>query len=145
MPEARWRRGPGVPPNQEKRDLYIRLMSQGVSNKAACRTVGINVRTGKRWRHGRKRLTRAGTVKIYPPVAVVPVISARFLSEDERIAIGDGVLAGRSVRHIARQLQRSPSTVCREINRNRDPGTGRYHPFRAHKRAGARRPRPKPG
>ncbi len=133
MPKARWGRGPGVPPQTEKRGLYIKLMSQGMSNKAACRTVGINIRTGKRWRHGRKRVTRAGKVKLYPPVAAIPVISPRFLSEDERIVIADSVLAGRSVRDIARQLHRSPSTVCREVKRNRDPATGRYHPFRAHK------------
>ena len=102
MPKARWGRGPGVPPQTEKRGLYIKLMSQGMSNKAACRTVGINIRTGKRWRHGRKRVTRAGKVKLYPPVAAIPVISPRFLSEDERIVIADSVLAGRSVaRHSA--------------------------------------------
>ncbi|MGH9208540.1 MAG: IS30 family transposase [Acidimicrobiales bacterium] len=120
-------------------------MSQGKSNKAACRIVDINIRTGKRWRHGRKRSTSVGTVRTYPAIMPTPVISVRFLSEDERIAIADGVLAGQSARAIARELRRSASTVCREIRRNRDPDTDRYHPFRAHSRAAGRRPRPKPG
>jgi IS30 family transposase len=41
-------------------------------------------------------------------------------------------------------LDRAPSTISREINRNSDPVTGDYHPFAAHQRAAARRPRPKP-
>ena len=41
-------KSPGSPPLADKRDLYIDLMSKGVSNTAACRVVGVNRRTGTR-------------------------------------------------------------------------------------------------
>jgi transposase, IS30 family len=47
------RRGPGALPQVEKREQYARLIAQGYNNSEACRIVGINRRTGKRWRHGR--------------------------------------------------------------------------------------------
>lgn len=146
MGKPGWARSRGVPPDTVKRNLYIKLMSQGMSNKAACRTVGINIRTGKRWRHGRIRVTASGLVKTYAPIAVVPPsISERFLSEDERIAIADGLRAGQSLRAIAAQLQRDPATLSREVRRNGDAETGAYHPYRAQCRAVARRARPKTG
>ena len=37
----------------EKQDRFVRLIAQGVSNSEACRIVGINRRTGTRWRFGR--------------------------------------------------------------------------------------------
>jgi IS30 family transposase len=37
---------------------------------------------------------------------------------------------GKSLRDIARQMQRSPSSICRELNRNRNKD-GSYHPWRA--------------
>jgi hypothetical protein len=40
------------------------------------------------------------------------------LRSDEREEISRGLAASRSVRDIARRLGRSPSTICREINRN---------------------------
>jgi IS30 family transposase len=71
------------------------------------------------------------------------VISARYLSEDERIQLADLHQAGTSVRGIARTLGRSPSTVSRELRRNATPG-GEYRPHAAQRRAHARRARPKP-
>ncbi|GAA1277700.1 hypothetical protein Psi02_78920 [Planotetraspora silvatica] len=35
-----------------EREEYFRLMDQGFSSLEACRIVGINSRTGKRWRNG---------------------------------------------------------------------------------------------
>jgi IS30 family transposase len=49
----RRRSGPGAVALTEKRALYIRLMNQGESNAAACRTIGINRKTGHHWLHGR--------------------------------------------------------------------------------------------
>ena len=72
-------------------------------------------------------------------------ISPRYLSEDERIRIGDLRRAGAGVRAIAEQTGRSPSTISRELRRNRDPGTGQYRPFTAHKLAVRRRARPRAG
>ena len=51
---------PGSPPLSKKRDLYLKLMAQGMSNVAACRTVGVNCRTGKRWRHWHRVVTARG-------------------------------------------------------------------------------------
>lgn len=36
-----------------KRDLHVQLMSQGMKNSVACRQVGVNRKTGHRWRLGR--------------------------------------------------------------------------------------------
>jgi IS30 family transposase len=136
---------PGSPPLSAKRDLYIELMSRGISNTAACRAVGINRRTGTRWRRGRTVVNRGGQPRTYKPIVTQQAqLSERFLSEAERMIIADGVLACHSIRSIAAELGRSPSTVSREIRRNRDPVSGRYTPFRAHQRAVLRRARPKP-
>ncbi|MCX4791533.1 hypothetical protein OG369_37115 [Streptomyces sp. NBC_01221] len=35
-----------------ERAAYFQFMQQGYSNKEACRIVGIDVRTGKKWRNG---------------------------------------------------------------------------------------------
>ena len=45
-------------------------------------------------------------------------ISARFVSQEERIEIADLRHAGLSVRRIARRLGRAPSTISRELRRN---------------------------
>jgi IS30 family transposase len=121
-------------------------MSKGVTNTAACHIVGVNRRTGTRWRRGRTVTNRAGKPRTYEPIIDRRIdLSPRWLTEGERIVIADGLLAGRSVRAIAGELERSPSTVSREIRRNRDPVSGRYFPFRAHRRSVDRRARPKTG
>lgn len=47
-----------------EREEYFRLMDQGLTSYEACRIVGINYRTGKRWRNGR---TPSGRTKGAPP------------------------------------------------------------------------------
>ena len=42
-----------------ERAEYLRLMDLGYSSAAACRAVGVTVRTGRRCRHGRPRRPRA--------------------------------------------------------------------------------------
>jgi transposase, IS30 family len=128
----------------EERRVYLRLMQQGMSNAEACRIVGINRRTGKRWRNGR---APSGRNVGAPPIAVVapPPGPSRYLREADRIHIADRLREKATVRAIAVELGRSPSTVSREIRRNRHPGNGRYRPHAAQARADARRPRPKPG
>jgi transposase, IS30 family len=69
-------------------------------------------------------------------------ISPRFLSEDERVAIADLRRRGYAVRAIAAELDRDPSTVSRELRRNRDEGSGQYRPFTAQRLAVQRRARP---
>jgi IS30 family transposase len=143
------RRGPGALPEAEKREHYARLIAQGFNNSEACRIAGVNRTTGKRWRHGRTITTRDGRKLHYAPVvgagAVKREISPRYLSEDERVQIADLRRAGAGVRAIAERLGRGPSTISRELRRNRDPGSGQYRPFTAHKLAAQRRARPRAG
>ncbi len=63
------------------------------------------------------------------------------LTLTEREEISRGLVAGRSLRSLARALGRSPSTVSREIMRNSGPG--RYRAAIADKRAWKRALRPK--
>ncbi|MEU9851127.1 helix-turn-helix domain-containing protein [Streptomyces sp. NPDC047985] len=75
---------------------------------------------------------------------------SRYLRESERIHIADRLRERASIRTIAAELGRSPSTVSREIRRNGMPLRGNasrwaYRPHAARSRADARRPRPKPG
>ena len=67
--------------------------------------------------------------------------SRRVLSMDEREEISRGVAAGVSLRSIAAQLRRAPSTVTRELRRN--GGRGRYRAAAADSRAWDRALRPK--
>jgi IS30 family transposase len=67
--------------------------------------------------------------------------SRRVLSMDEREEISRGVAAGVSLRSIATSLDRSPSTVSRELRRN--GGYRRYRAAAADKRAWDRALRPK--
>ena len=69
-------------------------------------------------------------------------ISKRFLSLKERMLIFGWRVEGLSIRDIARQLGRSPSTVSRELRRNGITSTC-YNPYIAHMRAGKRLKRPK--
>jgi transposase, IS30 family len=143
------RRGPGALPQAEKREQFARLIAQGFNNSEACRIVGVNRRTGKRWRHGRTITARDGRKLHYAAVvgagAVRREISPRYLSEDERVRVADLRRAGAGVRAIAEQTGRSPSTISRELRRNQDPGSGQYRPFTAQKLAARRRARPRPG
>lgn len=59
--------------------------------------------------------------------------SLRALTLSEREEISRGVSAGLSIRAIARQLNRAPSTISREIARN--GGTSRYRALEADERA----------
>lgn len=59
--------------------------------------------------------------------------------------IADRLRAGASQAVIAAELGRSPSTISREVRRNRHPASGDYHPYAAQERADSRRPRPKIG
>ncbi|MFJ8719766.1 IS30 family transposase [Streptomyces violaceus] len=114
-----------------------------MSYAEAARAVGINLRTGKRWRNGRNPSGRQKAAAPARPV-VPPSGASRYLREADRIYIADRLLEKATVRAIAAELGRSPSTVSREIRRNRHPANGQYRPFAAQARADDRRPRPKP-
>lgn len=126
-----------------ERALYLELMSQGVSTAEACKVVGINRKTGLRWRVGRSDKMPNGKRIETPPIG--RPVSDRYLSEEERILLADLMRSESSLRSIARALGRSPSTVSREITRNSHPTSGKYLPQSAQLRAERRRPRPKAG
>ena len=128
----------------EKQRRYAQLIAQGVNNSEACRVVGIDRKTGNRWRYGRKVRNSAGALVIYPPVKIIESRprSPRYLSEQERIRIADLLAAKVSVRGIAEELGRAPSTISREIRRNRDPD-GRYRPHHAEHAARCRACKPR--
>jgi IS30 family transposase len=139
------RRTPAGGVQAEKQQRFVRLIAQGISNSEACRLVGINRKTGNRWRYGRTVVNPVGELLHYPAVKISQPKprSPRYLSELERIAIADRLARGESIRAIARRLGRSPSTISREIRRNSDPD-GRYRPHRAEHAAKARTRRPRP-
>ncbi|MEU7061613.1 helix-turn-helix domain-containing protein [Streptomyces sp. NPDC046197] len=71
-------------------------------------------------------------------------IDARYLTQDDRIAIADAVHAGRSAAAIADELGKHRSTIYRELKRGRK-ADGSYNPWWAHNQAILRRRRPKIG
>lgn len=87
-------------------------------------------RTGMRWRHGRTVKKPHGRETTYAPISrIAPaVISPRYRSEDERVHLADALYAGMSLRGIAAALGRSPSTISREVRRNRSPRAKHYAP-----------------
>jgi IS30 family transposase len=111
---------------------YFELIRQGLKGAVAARTVGVSTSCGSVW-----FLDAGGVLPADRP------ISPRFLSQDDRIAIADGLQAGQDVKTIAASIGKSFQTVYREISRNRRPD-GRYQPWWAHNRALQRRQRPKP-
>lgn len=99
---------PGSAPQTEKREWFARLIAQGVSDSQAWRIVGVNRKTGKRWRHGRTITRSSGKRLHYPPVINVRKreISPRYLSEGERVRIADLHRASRGVREIVVEVDR---------------------------------------
>jgi transposase, IS30 family len=73
------------------------------------------------------------------------ILRGRYLSEDDRVHIADRRRAGATLQLIAEELGRDRSTISRELRRNAHPGSGDYRPHAAHRRAQARRLRPKQG
>ncbi len=79
---------------------------------------------------------------VYRPTRVQ--YSDRYLGRDERYEIARLWDAGVSMTAIGVQVNRSTSTISREIKRNRDSRSGNYLPERAHTLAWQRQRRPKP-
>nr|WP_237762476.1 helix-turn-helix domain-containing protein [Arthrobacter sp. ERGS1:01] len=113
------------------------LMAQGSTLIAACNVLGVDRRTGRRWRQA-----TGGRIPRKKPEP-----SGRYLSLDERLRIADLHLSGSNARSIAVQMNRSASTTSRELRRNgpargvRSRGT--YAPHAAQKKAELRGCRPK--
>lgn len=145
MESERKPRGRGRPSGGtlvEEQEWFGRLITQGVSNSEACRIVGIDRRTGTRWRYGRTAVNKAGESVHYPPVssAEPQPRHPRYLSVAERTMIADLHREGVGVRGIAEQLGRAASTISRELRRG-DDDQGRYLPATAERLAVQRRSR----
>ncbi|MDH6238502.1 IS30 family transposase [Cryobacterium sp. CG_9.6] len=113
------------------------LMSKGSTLTAAGGAVGVNRRTGRRWR-------QATGGRIPVPEAER---SGRYLCLEERLRIADLHVNGAGVRAIAAEVGRSPATISRELARGGSKAgpraRTRYAPYAAHKQAELRGRRPK--
>src|ERR1700712_2348251 len=113
--------GRGARSEVQGRDtLYGELMRSGLSNTAACKLLGVNRRTGTLIRQRHRHQSATPTMK-------QQLSTGRYLSLPERLQIADLLSLGLSMRAIAAELGRSPSTVKRELDRHRD-AAGRYLP-----------------
>ncbi len=119
---------------RQLRDIrYWELMRSGMTNTAACKILGVSRQLGTRIRQRSRYQTR-------PPAP--PEHGGRYLSLWERLKIADLLGFGWSLRRIAGELGRSPSTVKRELDRHRDV-SGRYLPQSADHAAKQQRRRPR--
>lgn len=92
------------------RVAFWRAVSEGSSVDVAASSAGAATNTGRRW------MREAGGVI---PRHLLDDVSLRYLTPVERAVIMVARRGGKSVREIARMLDRSPSTVSRELARNR--------------------------
>lgn len=127
MPRRAWNKASA----QVKRRYFV-LIRQGLSGSAASQLVGVSLSCGSLW------FIDAGSVDF-----VETPISSRYLSQDDRIEIADGLTNAEPVKSIAARIGKSYQSVYREIGRNRKPD-GRYQPWYAHNQAYLRRRRPRP-
>ena len=113
---------------------YWQLMREGKTNAEACRLLGMPIRTGA-------LLRRAHNYQI-PSLQQPRPATGRYLDIRERLQIADLVVLGHSLRQMAHELGRQPSTIKRELDRHRD-AEGRYLPRTADHDARLQRSRPK--
>ena len=154
-----------------RRAEFLRLRAAGLTRAEARARVGADGRSATDWDKGitiinRGRVYPDGRVVRYPAqtpstlAGVTPprtaraiggrvdldrvekVIDARYLSLLEREQLQDLHRAGLSVREIAAELRRSPSTISRELRRNTVAVRG-YLPHTAHRLSVTRRARPR--
>src|SRR5215203_834348 len=112
---------------------YFELIRSGLKGSEAARRVGVSTSCGSLW------FIDAGRMAIPEQ----PLISSRFLTQDDRITIADGLASKTPVKEIATTIGKTFQTVYREIVRGSKPD-GRYQPWWAHNQALLRRRRPKP-
>lgn len=125
---ARRKRRPLTPPEQKR---IVELLEAGTATNEVAKLAGVSRtsvwRAHRQW-HLRRRWQGTGKLR---------------LDFNERESISRGLAAGESMRQIARELGRAPSTISREINRCGGPD--RYRAFESHQRAIRDRRRPKCG
>lgn len=138
----RVKKGPGRRPQSGKRQRFTVLRARGWSILAAAREVGVSRTSGANWARGYKTYRDGEVVGFVAPLDHLAVreVSTRYLSQHERFLVADLRREGASIRAIAAELGRAPSTVSRELRRNTGPDKA-YRPFEAHRQAVARRAR----
>ncbi len=154
--------GEGIVPSKrlgvgkrEAKARFLELIEQGWSSTRASREVGVHPRTGRDWRRG---VRKTGNTRVYPDGTVVDsvtgtryvksmtpsadaVISKRYLSLDDRLAIADGLVNKQTLTAIAAGIGKHVSSIAREVRRHSIEGL--YLPHQAHRDAAAARSRPK--
>jgi IS30 family transposase len=128
---------PGRPPGwqRDQRQRFWIEIAKGTSSEEAAVGVGVASAVGCRW------FREAGGMR---PISLAP-LSDRYLSLAEREEIAILKAKGWGVREIARQLERSPSTISRELRRNAATRSGcsGYRAITAQWHADRRAKRPK--
>jgi Helix-turn-helix domain len=101
---------PGRPPGwqRDQRQRFWIEIAQGKTSEDAAIAAAVASAVGTRW------FRKAGGMC---PVSLSP-LSARYMSLKERQEIAILKAKGWGVRQIGRQLNRSPSTISRELRRN---------------------------
>ena len=102
-------KSPGKP--SHRRDVeraFWRRIGEGLSSDEAAQSVGVSQAAGSRWFRERGGMA----------TSMLDPVSCRYLCFEEREEIGLLRAQGAGVREIARQLDRSPSTISRELRRN---------------------------
>lgn len=134
------------PTSSVVRREFFDLVCAGTAVIEAERQLGVSRNTGWRWWReagAMKLLQGKGAHGLAEPGDLDrPGGPGRRLSYDERVEIMRGLDQGLKQVEIADRLDRDPSVVCREINRNRNPD-GDYHAGLAHARATQKAKRPK--
>jgi IS30 family transposase len=134
-------RPPGLPSGRmpvgrrEDRQRFWLAIAQGASNDDAAAGIGVSRSVGHRW------FREGGGM---PTVTFTP-LSGRYLSFTEREEVAILRAQGVGVREIARRLQRAPSTISRELQRNASfpHGRNQYRAAAAQWQADERAKRPK--
>ena len=102
-------KSPGKPSHRREVELWFwREIAKGLSSEDAAAAVGVSSAAGVRWfreRGGMATLLR-------------DPVSCRYLCFAEREEIALLRAEGKGVREIAREIDRSPSTISRELRRN---------------------------
>ena len=150
-----------------RREEFLRLRGAGLTRVEARKRVGADARSATDWDKGitiinRGRVYPDGRVVRYPASimggvperraraiggsvdlnVVEKVIHARYLSLIEREQLQDLRRSGMSIRQIAEEMSRAPSTISRELKRN-SASTRGYMPHTAHRLSVRRRARPR--
>jgi IS30 family transposase len=128
---------PGRPPiwHRDQVQRFWVGIAKGLSSEEAALSVGVSSPVGSRW------FREAGGMR---SISLAP-LSGRYLSLTEREEIAILEAKGCGVREIARQTNRAPSTISRELRRNAAtrPDSSGYRALNAQWHADRRAKRPK--